>query len=117
MKRLTSIDFWRGIAIFFTAMFAFPLYCHGINFTHQSIANIFNGTIGLIIIAALIFVFIHWRGFFLMISAVANFYQMDYGVKKGKNVWGIFGKQIFAGVMLVISGKTMDYCVSILGIY
>ena len=98
-KRLTSIDFLRGIAIFFTTMMHF-LFVSWEKFSSASIANIFSEPIGMIIVAALIFVLIHWRGFFIMISSVANFYQLESSAKKGKNVWALFGKQIFAVFIL-----------------
>ena len=101
MKRLTSVDFLRGIAIFFTTMMHFLF----VSWDKFSIAHIFEEPIGMIIVAGLIFVLIHWRGFFIGISAVANFYQLESGVKNGKNIWGLFGKQIFAGFILVLVGK------------
>jgi hypothetical protein len=102
MKRLTSIDFWRGIAIFFTAIFHF-LFTSWDKFADTG--AILTGSIGFLILAIFIFVLIHWRGFFLMISSIANFYQMESGAKNGKNIWGIFGKQIFAGFILILVGK------------
>ena len=103
MKRLTSIDFWRGIAIMFTALFHFLFT--GWDLFSDPDAVIASGRIGLIILAGFIFIFIHWRGFFLMISAIANFYQMIKAAKSGKNVWGIWAKQIFAGIILIVLGK------------
>jgi hypothetical protein len=103
MKRLTSIDFWRGIAIFFTALFHF-LFTSWDLFSNPN-AILSSGKIGLIVIAGIIFVLIHWRGFFLMISAVANFYQMEKAAQSGKSIWGIWGKQIMTGVILILLGK------------
>jgi len=102
MKRLTSIDFWRGIAIFFTALFHF-LFVNWDKFADP--AAVFSQGIGFLILAIFIFVLIHWRGFFIMISAIANFYQLESAAKKGNNIWGIFGKQIFAGFILILVGK------------
>ncbi|MBN2155506.1 MAG: hypothetical protein JW776_05650 [Candidatus Lokiarchaeota archaeon] len=103
MKRLTSLDFWRGIAIFFTAMFHF-LFTSWDKFSDPN-SILGSGNIGLILLAAFIFIFIHWRGFFLMISAVVNFYQLENAVKNGKNLWGVWGKQLFAGLILILVGK------------
>jgi hypothetical protein len=104
MKRLTSLDFWRGIAIFCTTIFHF-LFTSWDLFQGSGAGILSSGSIPLIILAGVIFVFIHWRGFFLMISSVVNHYQMESAAKKGKNLFSIFGKQLLTGFILVIVGK------------
>ena len=105
MKRLTSIDFLRGIAIFFTLVFHF-LFTNWDAFAGASIPEIIEyGGIPFLIFSILIVILIHWRGFFLMISAVVNFYSMERALKKGKNVFVIWTKQIIAGIVLILIGK------------
>jgi len=105
MRRLTSIDFLRGIAIFFTLVFHF-LFTNWDAFANTNIDVILNkGGVPLLIVAILIAIFIHWRGFFLMISAIVNFYAMERALKKGKNIWVIWTKQIIAGIVLILVGK------------
>jgi len=105
MKRLTSIDFLRGIAIFFTLVFHF-LFTNWDAFASPSIDGILEyGGVAFLIFAIIVVIFIHWRGFFLMISAVVNFYSMERALKKGKNVMVIWVKQIIAGIVLILIGK------------
>ncbi len=105
MKRLTSIDFLRGVAIFFALLFHF-LFTNWDAFANSSIEGILDyGGIGFLIFSIFIIIFIHWRGFFLMISAIVNFYSMERALKKGKNVWVIWTKQLIAGGVLVLIGK------------
>lgn len=60
----------------------------------------------LIALAVVMFVFIHWRGLFLLISAVVNFYQLETAAKKyDSNMGVIFAKQIITGIVLIIIGK------------
>ena len=59
----------------------------------------------MIILGGVIVVFSHWRGFFLMISAVAHTYQENEAISKGKERSKVFWNQILAGIILILLGK------------
>ncbi len=95
MKRLTSLDFARGLAVFGMTIF------HAFFVSWE-----FFGTGDLSSLtweypfAFIFFIFGHWRGFFIMISAVVHFYAMGRAWKNGMEPYKILIKQlIFAAIL------------------
>ncbi|MHA1827189.1 MAG: hypothetical protein ACTSX6_00930, partial [Candidatus Heimdallarchaeaceae archaeon] len=95
MKRITSIDFARGLAILGMTVF------HGF-FNSWSFFG--TGDLGSLTwelpFAFLFFIFGHWRGFFIMISSTVNTFAMGQKFKKGKKRSIILLQNVFAGIML-----------------
>lgn len=100
MKRITSLDFFRGIAVFMMTV-VHVLFA----WEDMQARDLTTYPVGMIILGGVIVVFSHWRGFFLMISAVGHTYQENESIKKGKKRSSIFWNQILAGVILVVLGK------------
>ncbi|NHJ38945.1 MAG: hypothetical protein FK731_02850 [Asgard group archaeon] len=95
MKRITSLDFARGIAVFGMTIF------HAFFVSWE-----FFGTGDLSTLtweypfAFIFFIFGHWRGFFIMISAVVHFYAMGRSYKNGTEPYKILIKQIIFAAIL-----------------
>ena len=95
MKRITSLDFARGLAILGMTVF------HGFFNSWE-----FFGTGDLssltweLPFAFIFFILGHWRGFFIMISAAVHTYVMAKKFKDGQSRLNIMLKNLFAGLML-----------------
>ncbi|UJG44436.1 MAG: hypothetical protein K9W46_04460 [Candidatus Heimdallarchaeum endolithica] len=95
MKRITSIDFARGLTVLGMTLF------HGF----FNSWNFFGtGDLGSLTwelpFAFLFFIFGHWRGFFIMISSTVNTFSMAQKFKKGKRPGVILFQNFFAGLIL-----------------
>lgn len=95
MRRITSLDFARGLAVMGMTLF------HGF---FNSWDFFGTGDLGSLTwqlpFAFLFFIFGHWRGFFIMISAAVHTYVMAKRLKEGNNRLSIMLKNIFAGFVL-----------------
>jgi hypothetical protein len=110
-KRIVSLDYLRGIAIFMMCLFHVF-----VNSSSLMKADPF-GSIGLIIIFLIVFIFAHFRGFFILISGAANVYSMTKGIKKGIKPEKILKKQVFVGTFLVVFGHLKDTFINQWGIF
>ncbi len=103
MKRLTSLDFARGLAIF--GMTIFHVFLNDWIF-------LTTGDFGTITweypFAFIFFIFGHWRGFFIMISAVVHMYVMGRSYKSGVEPYKILFKQIVSGLLLFGMGALFN---------
>ncbi len=101
MKRITSLDFLRGFAVF--VMTVFHVFLD--NWEHMSgSGNFFALPTGLMITGIIIFFFMHWRDFFIMISAIVHWYSMSQAYLSGKSPKEILKKQLIFGVILYLFG-------------
>ena len=103
MKRLTSLDFLRGIAVLFMTLF----HVFGVSMKVSAPSDITTLPIGLLILGIIALNLMHWRGFFLVISGVANFYQMFKAFENGKSRGRILLKQLLNGLILIVLGKIL----------
>ncbi len=95
MKRITSMDFARGIAVFGMTIF----HAYFISWTFFATGDLSSLTWEYPF-AFLFFIIGHWRGFFLIISAVVHFYSMGQAYKKGIEPGKILLKQfVYAGII------------------
>ena len=96
MKRITSLDFARGLAVIGMTLF------HGF---FNSWDFFGTGDLGALTwwqlpFAFLFFIFGHWRGFFIMISTAVHTYVMAKRFKEGQKRFSIMLKNMFAGFVL-----------------
>ncbi|MBN2157458.1 MAG: hypothetical protein JW776_15540 [Candidatus Lokiarchaeota archaeon] len=103
MRRLTSIDFLRGLAVWFMTV----AHALMVNLKINIPTNPLELPTGFLILGVIFVNFMHWRGFFILISGVANFYQMFNAVENGKSRFEILKKQFFTGILLIVFGKML----------
>lgn len=100
MKRIVSLDFLRGFAIFI--MLASHVMLHVYTY-----ANDFDAVLDdpvLLAIFVPIFLLSHFRSFFLMISMTIHAYIVVRGLKAGKSTGAVLKKQVFGGGLLYLVG-------------
>ncbi|MBN1329468.1 MAG: hypothetical protein JXA54_08340 [Candidatus Heimdallarchaeota archaeon] len=95
MKRLTSIDFARGLAVF--GMTIFHAFFNNWDFFALGLGSLKWWGYPF---ALIFFILGHWRGFFIMVSAVVHMYSMGQSYKKGTAPGRIFVKQFVTGGIL-----------------
>ncbi len=101
MKRLTSLDFLRGIAIIFMVAVHMMLavwYLIG----H---ANISLLKAWMLPIAGIIIIITHWRGFFIIISGVVTYYRMVEAEKRGVTHSKILLNEVIYSFIVLIIAK------------
>jgi len=95
MKRITSLDFARGLAVIGMSIF----HAYFISWTFFGTGDLSSLTWEYPF-AFLFFIFGHWRGFFLIISAAVHFYSMGQAYKKGIEPNKILLKQLFYAAVI-----------------
>ncbi len=98
MKRIATIDFVRGFAIF------------GVCFVHffsdlfdadSALSNINSLPLSLVLILLIIVYLGTWGGLFVMISAAGNMFSMQANLEKGVSPKLVAEKQIVSGIILL----------------
>ena len=111
-KRIVTLDVLRGFSIFM--MCGFHVFVNSAKLMDNTDAMFDN--IGLLIVGLFVFLFGHFRGFFILISGAANCYVMMRGAKKGGSAGKIAARQIGGGLFLVIFGHLKDTFINQWGI-
>ncbi len=113
MKRITSLDFLRGLAIFMMTIF------HALMSTWNlfSTDDIFSLPIAILIIAPFIIILVHWRGIFILISAISNFYHMIDLFRNGKSRTQILIRQLVSGIIMLVIAKIFDTFFTTWGVF
>lgn len=101
MKRITSLDFLRGFAILLMTV------VHALLSVWNLIAVRDISEFGpiMLIVAGFLIILVHWRGVFIMVSAVVHTYVMSKDYKRGVSRKNILIKQLFSGLLLIIVGR------------
>lgn len=103
MKRLTSLDFLRGIAIIFMVavhMLLAVWYIIG----HLNLDYLFAHPWTLPF-AGIIILITHWRGLFILISSIVTYHRMAEAVKNGKAYQKILINELLYGLIVLIIAK------------
>ena len=111
-KRILTLDFLRGMAIFLMCIFHVFVNSSRLMDVDDPFTNI-----ALIIIFLFIFIFAHFRGFFILISGTVNIYSMTKRIKKGADPMKLWRKQLGVGLFLVIFGHVKDTFINQWGIF
>ncbi|MEX2684922.1 MAG: hypothetical protein Q6373_025330 [Candidatus Sigynarchaeota archaeon] len=101
MKRYSSIDFARGLAIFMMVwLHTFMRWFD----QDRIVADITNGTapLFLVVLMAVSLFFGSWAGFFLMVSAIGNMISMARGLERGQSAADLALKQVIGGMLLLV---------------
>ncbi len=101
MKRLTSLDFIRGILVL--GMTTSHVVLLNVDFTIPT--DISSFSIIQLILGAIFLNFTHWRGFFILVSGVVSFYSLFAKLERNKSRSVILGEQILSGLIMIILGK------------
>ncbi len=110
-KRILSLDLLRGIAIF--AMIFVHVF---VNSSEIMRADPFE-SLPMIVFFVFIFVFGHFRGFFILISGAAAVYTITAKSKQGRPLKSILKNQVFLGVFLIVFGHLKDTFINQWGIF
>jgi len=97
MKRVVTLDFLRGVAIYMVILSHVFIYVVDPNILNPETGSIFI----LILLAPLIFLG-KWKGFFLMISAASQIYSMYIGFQGEKKPIIVFVKQLVNAFLLLV---------------
>ena len=101
-KRLVTLDFLRGIAIFGMTLFHILFKMYDVEGFMANPDEILNFPIIVLIIMGLFAYLGSWYGFFLFISSIVNSYVFTRKTKSGVNPSKLLIKQTISGVILII---------------
>ena len=113
-KRLVTLDFLRGIAIFGMTLFHILFKMYDVESFMANQEEILNFPIILLIFMGLFAYFGSWYGFFLFISSVVNSFVFTRKVKTGSFPAKLLIKQTLTGIMLILLSYFIE---GILGYY
>lgn len=103
MKRLASLDFQRGLAIWM--MVFLHVFNHMIDYGDIGADDLFSTLgIGRSIFFAFSGYFGNWIGYFILISAIVNAFAFTKKVLNGKSSKKLFAKQIMTGFGILFAG-------------
>jgi len=107
MKRIASLDFQRGLAIFMMVVLHEIQHIYDISWA-TNIDQLLQKS-PLIIASVFLLAFLSgWAGYFLLISAIVNVLAMTKKAAKGYDPNKILAKQILTGVGLLIVGAITE---------
>jgi len=101
MKRLTSLDFIRGVLVI--GMTTSHVVLLNVDFTIPS--DLSSLTPIQMVLGAIFINFTHWRGFFFLVSGTASYFSLLTKLEQGKSRGSILKNQLLAGFILIIIGK------------
>ncbi|MBN1329845.1 MAG: hypothetical protein JXA54_10260 [Candidatus Heimdallarchaeota archaeon] len=105
-KRLASLDFQRGLAIWM--MVFLHVFNHMIDYSAVDAGKLFSFETGYGFFSSLFFVFAaffgNWIGYFIIISAIVNAYATTKKALTGTPLGRLFGKQILSGIGILLAG-------------
>ena len=101
-KRLVTLDFLRGVAIFGMTLFHILFKMYDVESFMANPEEILNFPIIVLIIMGLFAYLGSWYGFFLFISSIVNSYVFTRKTKSNVNPSKLMIKQIVSGAILII---------------
>ena len=101
-KRILSLDYLRALAIIGDLIVHIVLLTSDLK--PQVEADPFSVGPFYLIISILVIIFGHWRGFFLMISAIVHTFSLAEAIKQGHDRKSILKKQLGFGAFLFVWG-------------
>ncbi len=102
MKRILTLDYLRGLAIF--CMCIVHIWLNVFDTTSIRDFNFENFNVILLILGGILFIMGHFRSFFLMISAIGHQYTMENALKRGKSPEGILKRKLIGGGLMYALG-------------
>jgi len=109
-KRLASLDFQRGLAIWM--MVFLHVFNHMVDYGAVDAGKLFSFEAGYGFFSSLFFVFAaffgNWIGYFIIISAIVNAYATTKKALAGTPPRRLFGKQILTGIGILIAGAITE---------
>ncbi|NPD89309.1 MAG: hypothetical protein HGN29_11335 [Asgard group archaeon] len=113
-RRLVTLDFLRGVAIFGMTLFHILFKMYDVEGFMANQEEILNFPIILLIIMGVFAYFGSWYGFFLLISSVVNSYVFTRKTKANVDPSKLLIKQISSGAILIVLAYFIE---GILGYY
>ena len=103
LKRIASLDFLRGGALFFMVVFHSLMNVYDYSFLEDFNA-LMDLNIGVLIFFGVFAFFGTWHGFFLFISSIVNSYVVIKRLSKDTDVKALLLKQLYTGLVLILIG-------------
>ncbi|NHJ49582.1 MAG: hypothetical protein FK733_17465 [Asgard group archaeon] len=105
IKRIASLDFGRGLAIFGMVFFHVFMRMYDYSYLENMTEGVPEGTsIGLLVFFGILAFFGTWHAFFLFMSSIVNTYVTIRRGYKGANMLNNMFKQVFTGALLIVIG-------------
>lgn len=103
-KRIASLDFQRGIAIWLVIFLHAFEHVYDYNWMKNDPEAIFNLPKIVLLIGITVGFFASWNAYFLLISSIVNTLSMTKKAASGQDTRKILGKQLITGFSLIIIG-------------
>ena len=107
MKRIVTLDFQRGLAIFMMVFFHSMQHLYDFGWA-TDVENLLKMNFLIVIGILLMVFFVGWAGYFLIISAIVNALAMSKRASKGHKPIQIVLKQILTGVGVLFAAMLTD---------
>jgi len=107
MKRIATLDFQRGLAIFMMVFFHSMQHLYDFGWA-RDVENLLKMNFLIVIGILLMVFFVGWAGYFLIISAIVNALAMSKRASKGHRPVQILTKQILTGVGVLFAAMLTD---------
>ncbi len=107
MKRIVTLDFQRGLAIFMMVFFHSMQHLYDFGWA-TDVENLLKMNFLIVIGILLMVFFVGWAGYFLIISAIVNALAMSKRASKGHKPIQIVLKQILTGAGVLFAAMLTD---------
>ena len=108
VKRIASLDFLRGLAIFFVVFIHSFHYMYDHTWLLEDPSKILDFPIPFLIIAGILGYFALWVGFFILLSSIVNSYIMTKKASTIDQKRKIVFKQLLTGFAIITLGYIRD---------
>lgn len=103
LKRIATLDFFRGFAIFFMTIYHVIMMIYDYHWI-ENFDNLLQLPLFVLALLGIATFFGTWHGFFLLISSIVNAYAVVGKAKRIENTHPILFKQLFTGVAIYFLG-------------
>ncbi len=116
MKRIATLDFQRGLAIFMMVFFHSMQHLYDFSWA-TDVENLLKMNFLIVIGILLMVFFVGWAGYFLIISAIVNALAMSKRASRGHRPVQILTKQILTGVGVLFAAMLTEGLVGYFGYF
>jgi hypothetical protein len=107
-KRIVSLDFQRGIAIWLMTFFHAFEHLFDYNWVKDNPEKVLNLPKLVLGLGLIVYLFASWKSYFLFISSIVNTYSLTKKAQKGQNLKEALGKQLMTGIAILLVGVLND---------
>lgn len=107
-KRIVSLDFMRGAAIWMMVFFHASTHMYDYTWVADQFENIYTFPIPVLIFLLILIALGGWATFFILISASVNSFSMTKRAMKGADIRVVLYKQLFTGFGILFIGWLIE---------